>query len=421
MPSKYELCQQCGSMLKTDVCLKCGFDPEAEKKIPDENIEEIEEFVEVQEDENNEEGHQEVRSIFSEIAASSGLETLEEKPAKKKRKFIAPLILSFILLLIAGASYWRFIYYTPEYVSPLVLSASDIRDLGGAVESTAAASLETDSEINIDLNSQLVEGNFESGNFAQFGSPSIQVFIQAFDIKNVFDRMGSLEIIESLQEEYDVDDDDLSVYFSSGFAYFIPNENLDTWGFAIQVNDAEFIKSRIEAFANNKEDPDYEFSKYFTDLVEVSPKSSDEIVISEGETENKTEEENTEDTEDSEAESSEESENTEESETEQVESTYYLLVSNSNEYLDQMKESSEGNLTNLANEAIFVQAKGNSPKIGEVFVYKEPGTDVWEILAGIAASKYDFVGLDKVLETVITRGSVFYSVDDRLRISLTED
>ena len=127
------------------------------------------------------------------------------------------------------------------------------------------------------------------------------------------------------------------------------------------------------------------------------------------------------DSSDEEEETDEDTEDENADETEEEDGNLFLLVSNSNEYLDQMEESSEGNLSNLANEVVYARSKADLPQLGEVLVYKVKDAAVWPMLVDIVADKYTYVGLDKVLESVRSTGAAFYSVDSKLRILMSEN
>lgn len=403
-------------MLKTPVCLKCGYDSAAiaELSDPDVNIEPNENTQATPIPEKIE-THEQVRSIFTDMAMASGMESAPIV-ATVRRGYIPPAILGMFLVALAAGFFWRFVYFTPDYASPLVLSAADIKAMDGDTE-IADTSMNVENEKNVELETGLEEGNFTVGNFAQFGDPGINVFIQAFNLRNVYEKFGKADVLEAIQKEYDISDDDADVYFSKGFAYYVPDENLDRWGFAIGVNNKEFVEQRLVDFTKKKENPKYAYSKYFVDLVEVDTEKPLVNESTESAEEVGDDEENSEDEESEKAEGSEEEATEEDDDSKQ----YYLLVSNSNEYLDQMKESSEGNLTNLANEVIYANSKSDLPQIGEVLIYKSDNASVWDMLADIAASKYSYVGLDKVLKTIQTTGAAFYSVDSKLRISLSEN
>lgn len=421
MPSKDELCQQCGAILKTSVCLKCGYDSTDVEEIlsaeESSGADDQQETVKVTPEKI--ESHEQVQSIFNDIATASGV--AEDVPEAKPTvpRYLAPVFLSLILFALAGLSYWRFIYFTPEYISPLVLSASDIKAVDGAVESTAsAAAANSDTEKTIDLESRLEAGNFAVGNFAQFGASNTKVLVQAFDIKNVFAKFKKEDVIKEIQEEYKISDDDFDVYFSKGFAYFIPGDNLDTWGFAIGVNDKSYVQKRLEEFKDKKENEKYEFAKYSVSLVEAKKETFD---IEESTSSAEDSDDQDADTAKSDEEDKKDVSKEEDTEKDTTEGDLYLLISNSNEYLDQMRESAEGNLTNLSNEIVYANSKADLPQLGEVLLYKRENAEVWPMLIEIVSDKYSYVGLDKVLETIKSTGAAFYSVDSKLRISMSED
>ncbi len=407
MPSKNELCPQCGAILKTPVCMKCGYDSAAIDEVlaADTDLDENESAA-VKPIPEKIETREQVRSIFTDIAVASGTEAKIPEKVKQK-KYVMPAVLSVMVVGILAAAYWRFIYFTPDYVSPMVLSASEIQASDGDVDVSQA-----DDEKTIDLQSGLEAGNFEAGNFAQFGSTDTKVMVQAFNLKNIFEKFRKESALKEIQDAYKISDDDLEVYFTKGFAYFVPGDNIDTWGFVIGVNDKEYVEKRLADFAKNKENPKYKYVNYSVELVETTGTGE----IMEG-TPSAEEDQDKDKANDSDKDKDEDSGEEATDDNNQM----YLLISNSNEYLDQMKEASEGNLTNLANEAVYAQSKADLPKVGEILVYREGNASVWNMLADIVAEKYDYVGLDKVLKAMEATGSVFYSVDSKVKVAMSEE
>lgn len=429
MSANQSICPKCGAVIKGDACLACGFLPESEqvttsilpqnaaaesKNTPEKETESNEEVMQL--DEPTEEvkpAEPEVtKSIFTELAAqskdqSARMQIEVDTPQNPAKRFIAPGILALLLLALAAASYWRFIYFTPDYISPLVLAAT--------AQSSEVESL-SDTEKTLDMQVELQEGNFDRFEFEEFASPDIALMIHAFDIERVSNSYISDGVIDEVQEVFDLSDDDLDVYFSKDFAIFFPEQDLKIWGFAINVTDKEFVDEKLAVLTKEQENDDFKYSGYYAGVVTKGENAFKEVL----EEEDSEDEENT----DSEEESDEntESEDTENEaaepteELEEPEAKYYLLVSNSKEYFDQMRESSEGNVPNLAGDVKFAQSKLSLPTIGQVYIYRDDSVQAWDIFSGYIASKISYEGIDKILKSIQAKGLAIYSKDSKLKI-----
>lgn len=396
------VCPNCDSIVKEDVCLKCGYLFVDQKELKRTKKEKPKEEPILSK----------VASIFTELDTESITKNLDESEevVLKTPPRIYPVFLGLLLLVLGMFSYWHFIYLTPDYLSPLVLSAHDIRDLvvnvnGIDVDSIPLTNINS-TEKTLDFKSTLVEGNFETGNFAQFAHPNINLFIQAFGINDVYKNYISGPLLKTIQTDYGISDDDLDVYFSKGFAVVLPDKDLNMWGFVIEVKDKDYVSERLVKFKKNKEDKNYELANIEMALVEVT-NTPDGEKASVGEGDKSIKEKDSKTSDDPQGDKV----------LPKAEGTrYYLLMSDSKEFLDQMKESSEGNLPNLKEDIIFAGTKADLPKLGQSFVYKKEDSVTWKLFVDKFALKFDYVGLGKILKNVNSNGIVFYSIGDKFKI-----
>lgn len=359
MSSVLKICEKCDSGYAGSVCLKCG------------------NFTEpaVSDAKPQKEDFGFLTSAI--IENNSKVDDNSRSFDKKKRKFIFPFILGLILLSIGSYAYWLFVYTTPNYVSPYVLSASDSRP--GFIEDEVVVEVSDPKEKAIPLDINHNEGSFDQYDFAQFASPDTSLMVSAFNLPSVLSKYFEDEdIIKNIKEEFDVSDNDIDVFFSKEFAIFIPGEDFSKWGIAVYTADKSFVDSKVEILNKNREKSKFVFKDYFADVVEVKPEEED------------------------------------------AKSEYFLLVSNSKEYLDQMKESSEGNLTNLATDIKYSTIKAELPKVGQVFVYRKEDASVWNLFISWIATKYDYIGLDKILMAIDAPGVVFFSSNSKLKITTAD-
>lgn len=370
MSSVFKICQKCDSAYTGLVCLNCG------SFVKDE-LEEIS----VQQN-----------SDFGFLAAAineknSKLKEVEILSDKRRGRFALPFLLSLILLSIGAFAYWIFIYSTPDYVSPYVLSAVDVRR-GDVQNEVIEISDAKEKVIPLDIGHK--EGSFDRYNFAQFAPTDIAFMVSAFDISDVLSKyFKDLDIIKNIKSEFDLSDNDIDVFFSKEFAIYIPGDDFSRWGFAIYTADKSFADSKVEMLSKNREKSKFIFKDYFADVVEVKQAGKD---ISKNEDDEK----------------------------KTPESEYFLLVSNSKEYLDQMKESSEGNLTNLSADIKYSRIRADLPKVGQVLIYRKVGAVVWDLFVEWVSSKYDYIGLDKILMAIDAPGIIFFSNNSKLKITTAD-
>ncbi|PIR42801.1 hypothetical protein CO058_03505 [candidate division WWE3 bacterium CG_4_9_14_0_2_um_filter_35_11] len=362
MSSALKICEKCDGAFTGLVCLKCGNFAEFTNKENDQPIASKEEF-----------GF--LASVINENAAFEKPEI--NIPKSKKFKFLFPLILGVLLFGIGSFAYWRFVYTTPDYISPFVLSAVDVRP-GEVVSDVVEISDSKEKAIPLDIKHE--QGSFDQYDFAQFATPDTSLIVSAFNISDVLTKyFDDLDVLKNIKTEFDISDSDIDVFFSKGFAVLFPKEDFSTWGFSIYTADKSFADSKVKILKAKKEKNKFIFHDYFAGVVEIKP--------AEG-TEDK--------------------------------SMYFLLVSNSKEYLDQMKESSEGNVTNLSTDIKYSRVKDDLPNVGQVFIYRKIDSSIWDLFVGWIASKYDYVGLDKILMAIDAPGTVFFSNSSKLKITTAD-
>lgn len=362
MSLPYKICEKCDSAYTGNVCLKCGHFEDASHN--DNRLDDT-----AQKSEN-------FGFLTSAINESRSKLSADLRSVKqKKRGFFFPLFLGMVLLGIGGYAYFRFIYFTPEYISPAVLSAQITKKPGEVVNEVVEISDSKEKSIPLDIGHE--EGNFDQYDFAQFASPDTSLLITAFNIRDVLSKYYEDKgILKNLKSEFDLSDNDIDVFFSKGFSVYFPDSDFSKWGFAIYVEDQNFVDSRVSKLKDKKEKKGFVFKDYFADVVEI--KSDDEKSI------------------------------------------HFLLISNSKEYLDQMKESSEGNLTNLAVDIKYTRVKTDLPKLGQVSFYRKIDSSIWNLMVEWIASKYDYVGLDKILSAIDAPGIVFFSNSQKLKITTAD-
>lgn len=358
MASDFRICEKCDFAYKGNVCLNCGFVIQPEEA-----------NVEKKEDSNF--GF--LASAIAEAAPSFKVDT----PIIKARRFRAvfPAILGIVFFCIGLISYWRFIYFTPEYVSPFVLSKHDVRLPGVVTDEVSEVSDAREKTVSLEVD--LLQGNFDQHDFAQFAPSGTTLFLTAFNVKDVLDKFfNNRDILKNIKSEFDLSDNDIDVFFSSGFSIYYPDSNFDKWGFAIFTADKSFADSKVDDLNKKKDSKKFVFKDFYADVVELKSEEAD--------------------------------------------SKYFLLVSNSKEYLDEMKESSEGNVTNLALDIKYTTVKSELPKLGQVFVYHKQDTSLWNLFSEWIATKYDYVGLDKILIAIDAPGIVIFSNSQKLKITTAD-
>src|SRR3989344_4423564 len=357
MFSAFKICEKCDSAYTGIVCLKCGHFEDVSHQ--DEHVVKSGNFG------------------FLSSAINENSADLSTDIKKKKGGMFFPFFLGMILLGIGGYAYFRFVYFTPDYISPSVLSAKVITSPSEAVNDVVEISDSKEKSIPLDIAHE--EGSFDQYDFAQFASPDTSLLVTAFNIRSVLSKYyEDKEILKNLKSEFDLSDNDIDVFFSKGFAVYFPEGDFSTWGFSIYVEDQSFgfVDSRFSKLKDKKEKKGFVFKDYFADVVEV--KADDQ------------------------------------------KSNHFLLVSNSKEYLDQMKESSEGNVTNLSMDIKYSRVKADLPKLGQVFIYRKYDSEIWNLLVSWISEKYDYVGLDKILSAIDAPGIVFFSNNSKLKITTAD-
>ena len=384
--SNYKVCPDCDSVVKGEVCLKCG-------KVLDESLANVEGGeISLQEISP----HKEVQSIFTDLIDKEDKIVPVVKRESKAKKLV-PAVLAFILFLGLGLNFYKFIYTTPKYFSPLVLSTANgkkFASIDSENPEVLPATTLADNEKLVDIKPDLKEGNFESHNYLQFASSDIPLLVQVFDVKNIFNKFIDSKKYEGIKKDLDISDDDIDAYMSNDFAILYPQKDLKTWGASIFVKDEEFVTKKLDMFNKNKEKKDSKYKDYYAEIVSIIPKV-------EGVNES--------------------TPSAEELAKAKKAQDKYLLVSNSKEYLDQMKELSEGNIISLANDLKLATAKEDIAPVGLAYVYKSEDSSVWDLFAEYVGKKYDYVGLDKILSNIKSNGIGFYAKENKLKIISTKD
>lgn len=346
------------------------------------------------------------RNPFSSVA------TIRTEPERTLQKPVLSL-LSVALALIVAFSYWRFVYYKPdEFVAPVVLSAK--------TEKAPILAVFDSTEKTIPVEVDLKEGNFLIDDLYQFVPSDIPLVVQAFDIANILKNHGNKNLYDSFKKDFDITDDDLSTYLSGGFLVLFPDTTLNNWGFVVKVNEPgkDFVEKRVKQLNDNlkEEKDDYLYKKYSARLVKITTNGKTKEVVDKLDAENvlgdivvdkKTNDAVIESTMSSESTASEGVSKT----------SYYLLVSTSQDFLDQMKENSEGNIENLSTDVKFVRARDKLPGFGQLFVFKQGEKNAWEGFVGRFVLEYKKDGLEELLNSYKSIALVMRSIDSKLKIS----
>lgn len=336
------------------------------------------------------------------------------------RKYLS-LVLAVISIFLGAVSYWRFVYYVPDsFVAPVVLSAN--------VENKSDIPLAVfdNTEKTIPLEIDLKSGNFLVGDLFQFVPQDVKMGVQAFNIEYVFEKYLKEGSFDEFKKEFDVSSDDLNTYFSDSFLVLFPDPTFDKWGFIIGVNKTgkDFVSDRVKAFNEKSKDAKdtYAYKKYKARLVEIKQGSGEEKQLidelSSAAIIDKNEKEDNKDTKEKES-KPDVSESTSETNV-AVESSYFLLVSTSEDFLDEMKENSEGNLKNITTDVRFAKARESLPGFGQLFIFKQGDDNAWESLVGRFVLKFPYDGLEKMLNDYTSFALVFYSEASKLKISTLE-
>ncbi len=408
--------------------------------------------------ENKKTTTQQVTSLFEELIPDNFQPKVEHHATKAKK--LTPIVLALVLFIIAAFAYYKFYYITPDYVIPMVLSAEDRQAIEAQQTSSGPQIPITtlnSSEKTLDLKLPLNEGNFEKGNLLAFAPDNLKMSLQMFDLRNLFNTYVKSDLLDNLQKDYTFTDDDLKVYLSDGYALLFPNNDLKTWGYVAEIKDIDFVKKRADQFNKDRDKEDFKYKDYYVEIVEVSENkakgledvdfeqlqkelngqadekgtdesnSADTTAKDKNQENNEQKESNTEDQNtDNDTDTNNMAENKTDSdknatnsakEEEKAENSkrYYLIFSNSKEFLDQMKESTEGNLPNLSDNILYVNAKEELPIIGQVFVFKQ-ATDTYKALINYVAPQIKYEGLDKILQSIQSKDFVVLQKGEKTKI-----
>ena len=398
------ICPDCGSLILKDYCSICGYHPLEDKTTednvdPDQNPEPVGKIETI-----------EKASIFETSLASPLRDNSSDKKVKKKSKKVSFAFISFLFLLLVGVSayyYWLYQSTTSTFLSPL--ADFNIANEEDGVTMDADSDSE---EIVLDYKIDLDEGNFQQQNLAQFASPEITVFSQMFNTFEFLKKFQKEETVNKLLKDLELEEDDMKVYLSSGFAIIIPDDNFDRWGYAVGVVDKKYAEGKIAALEKLKGKKGNEmykdiYARLVTFKVDEPGDASDE--------------DKSEDKEDSESNEASNDKDSDKATEETPKEAYYLIVSNSKEYMDQMKEMSEGVLPNLANSALFAQAQKALPTVGNALIFHNKKVEFSNDYYQWFASKFDYEGLDKVLEAIPSSAVILYSQAERLKIAGLSD
>ena len=345
----------------------------------------------------------------------SSVSTIKTEDTHNSDKKVLLFGLLFVFLGITVFSVWRFVIYKPqEFVTPVVLSAKTV-EKGGDIPLAKFNSNEYTVPIEVDLK----EGNFLLDDLYQFVPIDIGMTVQGFDIASVLRDHGNKDLFESFKKDFDVSDDDLNTYLSAGFLVLFPKSTINEWGFVSRVNEkgVDFVKERVDKFNENLKDKgdDYKYSKYRVRLVKIVSDDNSKKVEDDLSAEKVIEQINNGDEENG-SKDSEPKEST--SEVKPVTNiSYYLLVSTSDDFLDQMKENSEGNIENITTDLSFVKARSELPSFGQLFIFKRGDKNAWEGFTGLFTLEFYYDGLENVLNSYDSIGLVFYSSGNKLKIT----
>ena len=380
------ICPKCGALIIKDFCPKCGY-----SRYDKEDLLEI-----------DEEQTKEIQSVEGKASLFENKSEVRRTPKIKihSKKFRIGVAASLILLLsgVCVYYYWLLQSAASTFLSPTADFVIPNAEEGLLVD------INTDSEeAIIDFNIGLDEGNFLQYNFAQYAAPEVSIYMQMFGTYDFLKKFYAEDVTQKYLKDLDLAEDDLNVYLSPGFAVVLPDDNFDRWGYTSAIINKKYVEEKISLLENlrdKKKNVAYKdlYAKIVT-IKTAAPADSD----------NETDGEN------SGNENAEKSPKN--SDAAEIVEVNYLLVSNSKEYLDQMKEVSEGVLPNLATSALFAQAQKALPAIGNVMIYRNKKVEFWRGYYEWFGSKFEYEGLNKVLENIESSTIVLYSQAGKLKIA----
>jgi hypothetical protein len=400
------LCPDCGALILKDYCSICGYHPLQDKKTEDNVDPDSDQTPEVVEKTES----VEKISIFDTSLLGNRDSSSEKKTRKKSKKGSFAFISLLFLLLIGVSAYYYWLYQSTvsTFLSPL----PDF-DIANAEDGLTMDTSSDSEEIVLDYKIDIAEGNFQQQNFAQFAGPEITIYTQMFNTFEFLKKFQEEETVNKLLKDLELEEDDMKVYLSSGFAVIIPDDNFDRWGYTVGVIDKKYAEGKIAALEKLKVKKGNEMYKDIYARVitfKVEEPAVDEDKDSDSKDEVKDDDKDA-------AKDAAADDKAAETSTE----VHYLIVSNSKEYMDQMKEMSEGVLPNLANSALFAQAQKALPTVGNALIFHNKKVAFSNDYYQWFASKFDYEGLDKVLEAIRSSAIVLYSQSERLKIAGLSD
>ena len=391
------ICPDCGSLIIGDFCARCGYIKTSDV-LDDKPL--VEEAVK--------------RNSIFEAPISKNQKKFHEELKKKMPKSKYFFIFFLFLLLSGLCSYYYWLYQstTEVFLAPTPEFIIANSDDGLLVD------VDEGGQTIIDFNIDVAEGNFLQYNLAQFAAPEVGIFMQMFGTYDYLTKFYEETLTAKYFKDLGIVEDDLNVYLAPSFAIVLPDDNFDRWGYASVVVDKEYIDKKIEALEKLRV-KDKAYENLFARVVTIR---TEKPVAEEAEVEENINESTTETTSAEEATTENKDESDEETTAESgVVETHYLLIANSKEYLDQMKEVSEGVLPNLGNSALFAQAQKELPAIGNALIYHNRQVDFSTEFYPWFASKFDYEGLDKLLDNVESSTLVLYSQSEKLKIAGISD
>lgn len=366
----FELCPKCNAVMKTEYCLNCGHN--IDKKKTDEQTLPVAE------------SKKEVKSIFDELVAPDYdlLTNNEEAKAldtaiiseSKKGRIILMLLLALVLMTILGVFSYLLYFKNLQYIKPGEIETAKAGVDVDAILANIKAVESTGVERTLELATEFKEGNFEKINFAVFAAPDTNMLIEMFDFKDFLKNVVNQgELYDQFKKDFDLNDDDFEVYFEKSFALIFPENDFDKWGLILSTKDEKFAAKVMDSYKKLAQNPKSIYATYLVDLKKIDDEN-------------------------------------------------YILISNSKVYLDQMVESSEGNLPNLSQDGLYVGVMQDLPKLGSVTVYKKTDTRTWDYVTEWAVNKYaDYVGLDQIMQQMGSRAVSIYSKDGKTKVITSKE
>lgn len=395
-----KVCPKCDSLILNAFCIKCGFN--AESLDDDSSTIKSEKILHTA---NHQSKHSKIKvvtsvkdeeetSILQKIIRESNITSLDDVIIENTSRLLDHKF-SLSALLVSLTFVFLLYFYLlqinkPNYLSPVIVN--EIAQLKNKV-TDLANDIKNQGDDNSDLytfvyKSEFPEANLNNKMLYNFVPPKNQAILHISDFRSYYKDFLSGSSYKEVLKDFDIKEDDVKVYFTNGFLLTFSEDSLDQFGFITEVKDKNFIDKKLEVYnkkylASTKNDPKAKNV--------VSPKSGylyNRVVELKNEGDK--------------------------------ESNYFLLISNSKDYLDELKESSEGNLKNLNNDAVFHDVKSKLNITGHLFVYKKDKESLWPKIVTKIFEKYHNDDLLKYLSKAKSKGLVVYSKDGKMNIQ-TQD